>query len=156
MEPTKMYFCEICGATEKRNGWFLVSEDRDGDTLQILMWNRQLADHPGMRHLCSAAHVEELVSHWMLTGSLNYGHSRPGCEQNSPAVHNDNLDLSYRLGELMLDRSSFAALGERPDMLSSILEAIDGALQSSAEVHSLLEEEEEKQEEEETTPIYDA
>jgi len=55
------------------------------------------------------------------------------------------------LGELMLDRSSFAALGERPDMLSSILEAIDGVLQAPATVRSLLEEEEE-----EAAPVYDA
>jgi hypothetical protein len=63
------------------------------------------------------------------------------------------MDASYRLGELMLDRASFAALGERPDMLSSILEAIDGALQASAGARSLLEEAEE---EEDATPVYDA
>jgi hypothetical protein len=61
------------------------------------------------------------------------------------------MDESYRLGELMLDRASFAALGERPDMLSSILEAIDDVLQAPATVRSLL-----AGDEEEAAAVYDA
>jgi hypothetical protein len=65
------------------------------------------------------------------------------------------MDASYRLGELVLDRASFAALGERPDMLNSILEAIDGALQVSAVARSL-EEESLEEADEEADPVYDA
>jgi hypothetical protein len=50
----------------------------------------------------------------------------------------------------MLDRASFAALGERPDMLSSILEAIDGALQAAASKYS------DDEEKEDAVLAYDA
>lgn len=149
MKPATKYHCEVCGATQKGDGWFLVTEDPDQNTLQILKWNSQLADRPGMRHLCSAAHVEELVSHWMVGDSLDYAW-RTG--NASPGPAGEAVDASYRLGELTLDRASFAALGERPDMMNSILEAIDGALQAAAATRSLLEE----QEEEEPAPVYDA
>ena len=151
MNPTPVYYCEVCGAAQRGDGWFLVTEDRAGNNVQILQWISRLAERPGMRHVCSASHVEELVSHWMVDDSLDYGWPREdaGCA-SLPA---DALDESFRLGELMLDRSSFAALGERPDMLSSILEAIDGVLQAPATVRSLLAEAEE---EEEAAPLYDA
>ena len=149
MNPAPIYYCEVCGAAQRGDGWFLVAEDQDRDTLQILKWNSRLAQRSGMRHVCSAAHVEELVSHWMVDNSLDYGWSRQDAASASLAA--DAMDESFRLGELMLDRSSFAALGERPDMLSSILEAIDGVLQAPATVRSLLAEEEE-----EVAPTYDA
>lgn len=145
MKPSRRYHCEVCGAAQKSEGWFLVSEDPDGTTLQILKWNNQLAELPGMRHLCSAAHVEELVSHWMVGDGLDYA-------WRTETAPREAVDASYRLGELTLDRASFAALGERPDMLNSILEAIDGALQAAASTHSLLEDEEQ----EEPVPVYDA
>lgn len=151
MKPANMYHCEICGAAGRGNGWFLVSEDREGNTLQILLWNSRMAEHPGVRHLCSVAHVEELVSHWMLTGGLDYGRPHTGCAESTP--ESSEMDTAYRLGELMLDRAAFAALGERPDMLSSILDAIDGALQATSDVRSLLEENEE---EEDAALVYDA
>jgi hypothetical protein len=84
----------------------------------------------------------------MMTGSLDYGWSQPVYDQSSRSV--DRLDGSFRLGELMLDRASFAALGERPDMLSSILEAIDGALQAAASKYS------DDEEKEDAVLAYDA
>lgn len=142
MKRATVYHCEVCGAPHGGQGWFLVSEDRD-DTLQILNWNSRLAARPGMRHLCSVEHVEELVSHWMIED----GWSGPCPHPSDPAADSHPsappIDLSYRLGELMLDRSSFAALGERPEMMNSILDAIDGVLQASTDVNSLLNEEEE-------------
>lgn len=154
MKPTGIYRCEICGAAQQDDEWFLLSEDRERDTLQILKWNSRLAEHPGMYPLCSAAHVEELVSHWMFSGSLDYQWSRP-THLLSPQTPAGDMDASYRVGELVLDRASFAALGERPDMLNSILEAIDGALQVSAVARSL-EEESLEEADEEADPVYDA
>jgi hypothetical protein len=148
MKPAAKYHCEVCGAPKKGEDWFLVTEDPGQDTLQILKWNIRLAEQEGMRHLCTSAHVEELVSHWMMTGSLDYGWSQPVYDQSSRSV--DRLDGSFRLGELMLDRASFAALGERPDMLSSILEAIDGALQAAASKYS------DDEEKEDAVLAYDA
>lgn len=150
MKASGMYCCEVCGAPQKGDGWFLITEDPERDTLQILQWNRRLAEQPGMRHLCSAAHVEDLVSQWMVSGSLDYGFSPANGAQDAAAP--TDTDASYRLGELMLDRASFAALGERPDMLNSILDAIDGALQASISAKSLLGEEQE----EGAVPAYDA
>lgn len=149
MNLAPIYYCEVCGGAQKGDGWFLVIEDRDRNTLQILQWNSRLAERPGMRHVCSAAHVEELVSHWMVDDSLDYGWPRE--DAACASLTTDAMDESFRLGELMLDRPSFAALGERPDMLSSILEAIDDVLQAPASARSLLAEEEE-----EAAPIYDA
>ena len=150
MNPAPIYYCEVCGAAQKGKGWFLVAQDDDRNTLQILKWNSRLAERPGMRHVCSATHVEELVSHWMVDDSLDYGWSRE--DAVSACLAGDAMDESYRLGELMLDRASFAALGERPDMLSSILEAIDDVLQAPVSARSLLAEEEG----EEAAPVYDA
>lgn len=149
MKPAGIYRCEVCGAAQKGDGWFLITEDQERDTLQILQWNRRLAAQPGTRHLCSIAHVEDLVSQWMVSGSLDYGFSPAVRGQSTIPV--TDTDASYRLGELMLDRASFAALGERPDMLNSILDAIDGALQASISTQPLMDEEEEEQ-----TPAYDA
>jgi hypothetical protein len=149
MKPVTIYHCEVCGAAQKGKGWFLVAQDEDRNTLQILQWNNRLAERPGMRHVCSAAHVEELVSRWMVDDSLDYGPGSAGGAYTPLA--GEAMDESYRLGELMLDRASFAALGERPDMLSSILEAIDGVLQAPASARSLLE-----AEEEEEATVYDA
>jgi len=150
MKASGMYCCEVCGAAQKGDGWFLITEDPERDTLQIFEWNRRLAEQTGMRHVCSAAHVEDLVSEWMVSGSLDYGFSLAGGAQDS--LFASDTDASYRLGELMLDRASFAALGERPDMLNSILDAIDGALQASISAKTLLGEEQE----EGAVPAYDA
>jgi hypothetical protein len=154
MKAAGIHRCEICGATHKGDGWFLLSEDQERNTLQILKWNSHLAEHPGVYPLCSAAHVEELVSHWMVSGSLEYEWSQPS---HALVPQAGDMDASYQLGELMLDRASFAALGERPDMLNSILDAIDGALQASSATRSLEEEEEQVEEEEAAAaPVYDA
>lgn len=151
MKAGSIFRCEVCGAAQAGHGWFLVAEDRDSDTLQILKWNGRLAEHPNVRHLCSAGHVQQFVSQWMLTGGLDAGWSDPDHVSETPGLGNE-VDASYRLGELTLDRASFAALGERPDMLSSILEAIEGALGPAG---SGLPAEDEEQEEE-TAPVYDA
>lgn len=149
MKPATIYHCEVCGATQRGKSWFLVAEDQERNTLQILKWSTQLAQQPSMRHLCSAAHVEEFVAHWMVDGSLDYGWPRESSGPPAPAA--GAMDESYRLGELMLDRASFAALGERPDMMNSILEAIDGVLQEP-DGGSLLGEETEA----DMAPVYDA
>jgi hypothetical protein len=151
MRPAGMYRCEVCGARQKDNDWFLVTEDRECDTLQILKWNTRLAEQPGMHHLCSAAHVEDFVSQWMVSGSLDYGWT-PAADMPASRAAATDTDASYRLGELLLDRASFSALGERPDMLNSILDALDGALQASVGAHSVMEDEDE----EEPALAYDA
>ncbi len=150
MKAGSTFRCEVCGAAQAGQEWFLVAEDRESDTLQILKWNGRLAEHPNIRHLCSAAHVQQFVSRWMLGGGLDDGSPDLGQE---PQGTGNEVDASYRLGQLALDRASFAALGERPDMLSSILEAIEGALEPSGSRSTM---EGEDEEEEDAAPVYDA
>jgi hypothetical protein len=88
----------------------------------------------------------------MLADGFGAGWMEPGQAAESP-LPGGEVDASYRLGELALDRASFAALGERPDMLSSILEAIEGALGASTDPRFLLGEDED---EEEAVTVYDA
>src|SRR5207248_170321 len=72
MSPVS-YCCEVCAAPKHDTDWFLVTQDPLRDTLRVLKWDSRIADKPGVRHVCSPAHVEDLVSQWVLTGSLDYG-----------------------------------------------------------------------------------
>jgi len=64
--------CTICGE-EKSDGqvWFLVTEVARQDRLKILHWNDNLAHRWGIHRACCPAHVQELVAHWMVNGSLD-------------------------------------------------------------------------------------
>jgi len=104
----------------------------------------RIADKPGVRHVCSPAHVEDLVSQWVLTGSLDYDcpanlslqastAASPGCTEE---------ESIFRLGELALDRASFAALDNGHGMMKSILDALAAALHTSGPSERLEEEEE--------------
>lgn len=140
MENQKRFMCTICGEyTNHGQGWFLVVEDSWLDRLKVLHWNEGLAGHAQMHCLCSAAHVRELVAHWMATGSLAY----PFASVSSPAqkvsirASKKGLEASTKLeihsdwliGELAVHRQSLErALSEHPQCLSTILEALTGAL----------------------------
>jgi hypothetical protein len=65
--------CTICGE-QKSPGqmWFLVTESHWEDKLRILEWQEQVAEREGIYGACCPAHVEELVIHWMTTGSLDF------------------------------------------------------------------------------------
>src|SRR5207247_713400 len=74
---TEKQVCTMCGDEKSASGlWFLLAENRWEDKLKILQWDSQLARQDGIRRACSAAHVQELVVHWMTTGSLNYPFAR--------------------------------------------------------------------------------
>ena len=65
--------CSICGEASAPTGrWFLVAENSWEDKLKILEWNERLACHTGVHQACSVGHVQQLVVHWMTTGSLDY------------------------------------------------------------------------------------
>ena len=71
MQQMRKHLCAICGDEKAAGGlWFLLAENRWEDKLKILQWDPQLARQEGIRRACSAAHVQELVVHWMTTGSL--------------------------------------------------------------------------------------
>ena len=135
-----LFACTICGEQNHGDGgWFLIVENSWLDSLGILGWNESFALTPGVHCLCSAAHVRELVAHWMVTGSLKYPFAdlsaapqkvtirefRPR-KEGVPAI--DNEGVRY-VGELAVHRESLArTLQENPQALGAILEALRDAL----------------------------
>lgn len=144
MHVPRLVSCSICNAPAlDREDWFLLVDNRWQDKLTILQWNDRLASLRGVHHVCCAAHVQELVLHWMATGSLAYPFAR-----TAPAPHPqrrrrsdwvDTFQAEYaeidtsrgqQIGELTVHRESMLrALDERPQCLKAILDALQGALQ---------------------------
>jgi hypothetical protein len=141
MNSLRSYACSICGEEKTgQPGWFLLIEDMWLDRLKILHWNDRLARQEGTHCVCSPKHVQELVAHWMVTGSLSYpfastsevGREREcapaGSKETDPACPGDwsgNL-----IGELAVHRESLErVLEENPYSLSTILEALLEAMQ---------------------------
>lgn len=129
--------CAICGA----NGWgdqrwFLIVENHWKDKLKVLHWNEALAWQPGVRQVCSSAHVREIVVHWMTTGSLDYPFAIGGLtnvfrrRKVSKALRPPQLEPSgpldvRQIGELAIHRESMQRiLRDNPQALAGILDAL--------------------------------
>lgn len=138
MDVSQMNVCAICGGRRLgTNSWFLVAENRWEDKLQVLQWNERLAAHEGVQRACSAAHVEELVVHWMTTGSLGYPFARAGFGVRNlrrscarwDAIWDVDTKGAQLIGELAVHRESMdRVLVESPQSLRAILDALLGAL----------------------------
>ena len=104
MENVKMQECTICG-DEKTPGqiWFLIAESHWEDKLKVLEWRDELAKRHGIYAVCGAAHVEEMVIHWMTTGSLDYPFATVG----------------QKRGRLALKRGSLLPVADEPDTRGS-------------------------------------
>jgi hypothetical protein len=133
--------CAICREEQAGlDGWFLVTENRWTDRVKILSWNPSLVSHPGLYAACCAAHVQQLVVHWMATGSLEYpfAQSRPKRRRSLRRRHEPAPEMSEReptlqgskvLGELAVHRESLErVLSENPESLAGILKALLSAL----------------------------
>ncbi|HTR66006.1 MAG TPA: hypothetical protein VMH85_09540 [Terriglobales bacterium] len=136
MNDDKTHTCSICGEIEADTGdWFLVSENHLEDKLQILHWSRHLAGRAGIHPACSAAHVQELVVHWMTTGSLDYPFAmakpiRVALQRGPGGVVERETRRFRPIGELAVDRESMKrVLNESPHSLRTILDALLRALQ---------------------------
>jgi len=143
MNMLKAPACSICGEPRPGNQrWILVTEDRWQDKLRILHWDDYLAAQESTHCACSAAHLEELVVHWMTTGSLDHPFARPysGAEvlrrqrrvgwtaRNDFGSHGPKL-----IGELTVHRESMQrVLSENPQSLQTILDALLSGLQREA------------------------
>ena len=143
MPTPKPFVCRTCGEY-KRHGqdWFLVLEDAWLDRLKVLHWNDRLATEPRVHCLCSAAHVRELVAHWMATGSLSYPFVSLLSHGNEVKISKPSQDVEANkaveipcealIGELAVHRESLQrALSEQPECLSTILNALLSALERS-------------------------
>jgi hypothetical protein len=133
--------CSICREEQvSLDGWFLVMENRWTDRVKILSWNPALVSRTGIHAACCAAHVQQLVVHWMATGSLDYAfaRSRPRHRHSLRGRHDPPPEISERepdtqgskvLGELAVHRESLErVLAENPESLAGILKALLSAL----------------------------
>jgi hypothetical protein len=139
MHPVRSFACSICGEEKlDQPGWFLLMEDPWLDSLQVLHWEEQLATRQGTHSLCNPIHVQELVAHWMVTGSLSYPFaSATGVgwiEREIPAsmsARNAESIPGSLIGQLAVHRESLKRiLDENPHALSPILAALLEAMQT--------------------------
>lgn len=140
MDKPKAQQCTICG-DEKSTGrmWFLVAESHWEDKLMVLEWQDEVARRQGIYAACSAEHVEELVVHWMTTGSLDYpfatvGHKTcrniRGAGAFLPTIEEPNTRGARQIGELAVDRECVRrALRDDPGSLRVILDELVHALE---------------------------
>ena len=143
METQTMHACIVCGKeTFECEHWFLVAANRWQDKLRILHWNNSLASQVGVQPVCSANHVQELVVHWMTTGSVEYPFAqvtlkprrhplRQLLPSSIPSRSGLEIDTvgAQPIGELSVHRESMQRiLRECPQSLTSILDALLSAL----------------------------
>lgn len=135
----RSFVCGICG-NEKQSSeeWFLMAESRWQDRLKILRWHDQLAPQEGLSCACSPAHVQELVVHWMTTGSLDYpfartsrfGRAKEKLVSELVQMSEPDITGAQQISELSVHRESIRrVLAESPQSLTSILEALLSALE---------------------------
>lgn len=139
MNSTAIWPCTICGE-EKSAGqvWFLVTEVGWEDRLKILHWNDALAHRWGIHRACCPAHVQELVAHWMVNGSLDdlfaavevmASRPRASCA-GVPVFDQPDTRGAQEIAELAVNRESIQrALNENPDSLNILMNELWDALQ---------------------------
>jgi hypothetical protein len=139
MDHLKIQECAIC--SEQRSigqVWFLVAESHWEDKLKVLEWQDELSRRRGIYAACCGGHVEELVVHWMTTGSLDYPFATVGQKLETrkqrlrwilPTVEEPDTRGARLIGELAVDRESVRrALREDPNSLRVILDELLHAL----------------------------
>jgi len=140
MKDASLQLCTVCGE-QKSTGqvWFLVAESHWEDKLAILHWEDEISYRKGMHRACCPAHVEELVVHWMTTGSLDFPFAiaeerlqrMPG--SSLPVVLEADTRGARQIGELSVHRESMdRVLRESPDSLQIILDELSDALKREA------------------------
>jgi hypothetical protein len=140
MEQLRTLACTICGEYKlSTQRWYLALEDHWQDKLKILHWDDHLAEQEGVHRACSPAHLQELVVHWMTTGSMDYPFARTVTGSVSPTPRRSagwtgrghfGEGRAKPIGELAIHRESMQrVLSENPESLRSILDALLSALQ---------------------------
>ena len=133
--------CAVCGTEKLRNqDWLLIVDNRWQDKLKILHWDERLAQEAGVWPVCGADHLQELVVHWMTTGSLDYPFARDAASKNPPRprgvleqLHEVDTRNTRELGELAIDRESVRrVLNENPECVAEILHALLRAVDPGA------------------------
>ncbi|MFZ0803919.1 MAG: hypothetical protein WBQ09_08380 [Terriglobales bacterium] len=132
--------CTICGEEKLSiQVWFLVTESPCEDKLRILQWQDEVAEREGIYQACCPAHVEELVIHWMTTGSLDFPFATTATHPVAmgrraplaclPVMMEPDTRGARQIGELAVHRESMGRLlNESPDSLQLILDELTRAL----------------------------
>jgi hypothetical protein len=140
--------CTICGE-DKLPGqvWLLVAESHCEDKLRVLQWQDELARRQGIYAACCPHHVQELVVHWMTTGSLNYpfatvgvklARSRRRSGSLLPMLEDPDIRGARQISELAVDRESVGrAIREDPESLQVILDELVNALERETSGNAL-------------------
>ena len=156
MSLYRHYTCDVCGAfREEGQSWFLITENRWGDTVEILLWDPVLAARSGVRHVCSPGHAHALMADWMRKGRLERCHdplAATPSEFAMPIWTDEGRRTAAHVGEISIDRT--AILNDQAtdrQTLMSVLDAIESVLQDHA-----CDEEYEREDEQEATLVFDA
>lgn len=111
---TKRPPCSVCGLdTLRRDGWFLVVENRWLDRLKILTWHPSLASREGFKSACGRDHLKILIGFWLDEASLGLlpqanellpitSNPGPGKAELGPEVS------GWLVGELSVFREAFS------------------------------------------------
>jgi hypothetical protein len=134
--------CTICSENKPAGQvWFLIAESHWEDKITVIEWRDDVASLKGVYPACSPAHVQELVVHWMATGSLDYpfasvaGQPRRRRRRSSNLATTQVPDLkgTKQIGELAVDRESVGrTLRDNPESLQVILDELVNVLQREA------------------------
>lgn len=140
MDQTDHYICSLCGqASSTPEHWFLILQGSGPDKLTVLKWNSNLAAAEGIQVACCAAHVRELVVHWMATGNVDHPFARSVARQGPQRRWTDHeapwreIDLrdGILLGDLTMDRESVRrVLSHNPSALRAVLDSLQSALEN--------------------------
>ena len=138
MQEAPMPVCTVCGEARMAGQvWFLLAESPGEDKLRILHWHDQLARREGIHRACSPAHVQELVTHWMTMGTLDYPFADSGLTVSSQGrlasvamIEEPDTCCVRQVGEILVHRESVSrVLEENPDSLQVILDELSDALE---------------------------
>jgi len=138
-----LHICTMCGEQKTADQvWFLLAESHWDDRLRILQWQDEVAQRRGIHRACCPEHVQEMVIHWMTTGSLDFPFATmwqvtPGAGMTLPVVLEPDTRGARQISELAVHRESVRrVLAENPESLQVILNELSSALQRESETSS--------------------
>ena len=135
MSLSRHYTCDVCGEfREAGQQWFLVTENRWGDTVDILNWDPVLAGGAGVRHVCSTGHLHALLARWMRTGVLEHCHDTMAVgksEFSLPFWSDEGRMKAAQIGEVSIDRTILNGEATDRGTLMSVLDAIEAVLEDN-------------------------
>lgn len=120
--------CEVCGAIKQAGNWFLLAEDRRGNTLRILYWSDGMAQRNDLRACCSADHVERFVHRWL---SSSKGSLLPGAYPTLDLSAQQEQQLRSALtGDLQMGRHELiSGFAFQAETTQSFLDAVETLLE---------------------------